>query len=85
MSGDLAPASSQQKIQQNIENHWEIFRVFDIVFDQKVTGRLVKLSELTFIVFISSFVVYLFIFSALFRRLRLQFRNLLANLRILYV
>ena len=35
MSGDLAPASSQQKIQQNIENHWEFFRVFDIVFDQK--------------------------------------------------
>ena len=75
MSGDLAPALSQQKIQQNIEKHSISFST------QKVAGRLVKLSELTFSVFISCFVAYFFIFRAMFRRLPVQFRYLLANLR----
>ena len=52
---------------------------------KKLTGRLAKLSELIVIVFISYFVAYLFISSAIFGGLRVQFRYLLANLRKLYV
>ena len=50
-----------------------------------MAGSLVKLSELTFKVFILCFQSYLFSFCTISSGIRVQFRHLLANLTKIYI